>query len=139
MYEAWKAGVEDIEKQYSEGYVLVVDQLGNTVLKIENQWNRIQSSLYGAEEETMLMLNQMTPNKKGIVQLQHATTTCHAITVAREDGIFYAGFLSSRDELLPKINNGDIMKGYFKDGKWHLFVEGIAQEEIEMSHPLILE
>jgi hypothetical protein len=107
---------EDIKEKdefYKEGYVLVLPHFHESCIE------RL-SSVFGYNTT----IDALTPNKKAIITTNCGLISSHAMTVAREKGIVYAGFMND-PYLFEDVSSGDMLSIYFKGRKAIVFEENV--------------
>ena len=66
-----------------------------------------------------------------IVTTTLATSSCHAITVAREKGTAYAGFQDQEGkDVYHSVSTGELVSAYFSDGKALLYKESLPVKSV---------
>lgn len=125
LIEDWFNNMRRLDAQYPDGYILVTTHFNETMFSHYSGFSLIENVDIprGANFDTM------TPNKKVVITTAKATPTCHAITVAREKGIMYAGF-QDREDIYDSVSTGQLLSVYFKDGKAILYKENAPTKSI---------
>jgi phosphoenolpyruvate synthase/pyruvate phosphate dikinase len=118
------------DKQFSEGYALLLPQFQATVMFSFKHW-ALQAGIKG--EPTY---DNLTPHKKAIMTTKYGGISSHAMTVSRERGVLYADFSHSKHQL-DKVETGDVVSIYFLGRQAKVFLEESPPRSIHNTNPQV--
>ncbi|HII71483.1 TPA: hypothetical protein HA265_01885 [Candidatus Woesearchaeota archaeon] len=107
-------GVMDDDRRYKKGYVLLMPHFRETGMDMY--------SLFVRNIPDDPTADNLTPHKKAVITTNCNLLASHAMTVAREKGVAYAGFRSSED-MFGDVATGDVVSIYFKGREAHVYRE----------------
>ncbi len=116
-----------LNAMFSDGFILIMPDLPQSVVYLHKL-------LADTPYETNVDL--LTPNKKAIITTEMASISSHAMTIAREKGIRYAGFADG-ENLFEGVETGDVLSVYFKGRSAFIYREETPPKNIRTTHPEI--
>ena len=95
--------LKKMDERFSIGYILVLPHFNE------------QQASFGRNSSTIKYktdTDSLTPHKKAVITTNISPKSSHIMTIARERGIKYAGFID--ESIFKKIYTGDVLSIYFK-------------------------
>ena len=132
-YAIWFKGLQNLDKKYSDGYILVTECFEESYSQEEELAKEILGDLLAREGYIFGSMDEMTPNKKGLITFNHSSYASHAMTVAREKGILYIGG-DSEDKAFEDLETGEIIE-MISDGKFGIVAREKAKNFMDREIP----